>query len=231
MLNNEIRERMFKLSELKSSRIILALDKAESLNLLNNLLRYFVCVKIGLPLLISVGANTMKSIIAKYKNDVVFIADLKIADIPETNESTTKIVKEIGFDAVIAHTFVGSESLKSVTKILPVFALVGMSHKDAHLINSNTEILINISISSGIFNFVAPATYPEIIKKLRSKIPNALIISPGVGAQGAHFGSALKAGADFEIIGRSITLSQNPLENVQKILKAHEYVLKEKTLS
>jgi orotidine-5'-phosphate decarboxylase len=221
---------MFKLSELKFSRIILALDNVESLNLLNDLLKYIVCVKIGLPLLISIGASSMKNIIVKYKNDVVFIADLKMADIPETNENTAKIVKEIGFDAVIVHTFVGSESLKSVAKILPVFALVGMSHKDAYLINSNTEVLINISASSGIFNFVAPATYPEIIKQLRSKIPKALIISPGVGAQGANFGSALKAGADFEIIGRSITLSRNPLENVQKILESQRHILKEKPL-
>lgn len=227
----EIKEKMLELSNLKSSRIILALDKIESLNLLNNLSKYIVGAKIGLPVLINIGADAMRNIIIKYKNEMIFIADLKLADIPETNENTAKIVKDIGFDAVIAHAFVGSESLKSVIKILPVFALIGMSHKDAHLINSNTEMLIDMSIVSGVSNFVAPATYPEIIKKLRSKIPNALILSPGIGAQGAEFGSALKAGADFEIIGRSITLSRNPLEDIKSILKIQNDILKEKSFN
>jgi len=37
-----------------------------------------------------------------------------------------------------------------------------------------------------------------------------LIISPGVGAQGAPFGSAIRAGADYEIVGRAIYASQDP---------------------
>ncbi len=43
--------------------------------------------------------------------------------------------------------------------------------------------------------------------------------------QGAPFGSALKVGADFEIIGRSITLSLNPIEETKKILEAQKHFL------
>ncbi|MEM0002219.1 MAG: hypothetical protein QW211_04935 [Desulfurococcaceae archaeon] len=53
---------------------------------------------------------------------------------------------------------------------------------------------------------MAPATRPEVIKYIRSKLgTNVKILSPGVGAQGASPGDALCAGADYEIIGRAIT--------------------------
>jgi orotidine-5'-phosphate decarboxylase len=222
MAINNIKERISELSNLKKSRIILALDKVESLNILSSIIKYVAGVKIGLPLLISIGADNMKNIIINYKNDAIFIADLKASDIPETNENIAKTIKNIGFDAIIAHAFVGSESLKALAKHLSVFSLIGMTHKDSYLINSNVNILIKISQIAGITNFVAPATYPDIIKHLRKEIPNALIISPGVGAQGAPFGSALKVGANFEIIGRSITTALNPVEETQKILKLQE---------
>ncbi len=222
---DDIKKKIKELSDTKKSKIILALDKAESLNILPSIIKYIAGVKIGIPLLINVGANNMKNIIASYRDETVFIADLKVADIPETNEHIAKIVKDIGFDAIIAHAFVGPESLKVLTNYLTVFSLVGMSHKDSYLINSNTEILIRISLNVGISNFVAPATYPEIIKYLRREVPDALIISPGIGVQGAPFGSALKVGADFEIIGRSITLSLNPIEETKKILEAQKHFL------
>jgi orotidine-5'-phosphate decarboxylase len=222
MAINNIKERISELSNLKKSRIILALDKVESLNILSSIIKYVAGVKIGLPLLISIGADNMKNIIINYKNDAIFIADLKASDIPETNENIAKTIKNIGFDAIIAHAFAGSESLKALAKHLSVFSLIGMTHKDSYLINSNVNILIKISQIAGITNFVAPATYPDIIKHLRKEIPNALIISPGVGAQGAPFGSALKVGANFEIIGRSITTALNPVEETQKILKLQE---------
>lgn len=225
MIVKDIKERTNELSNLKKSKIILALDKVESLNILPSVIKYVVGVKIGLPLLINIGAENMKNIIMNYKNDAIFIADLKASDIPETNENIAKTIKNIGFDAIIAHAFVGSESLKALVKHLSVFSLVGMSHKDSYLINSNVDTLIKISQIAGITNFVAPATYPDIIKHLRKEVSNALIISPGVGAQGAPFGSALKVGANFEIIGRSITTALNPVEEIQKILKLQNQII------
>ncbi len=46
---------------------------------------------------------------------------------------------------------------------------------------------------------------PYIIKMVREKLSSkeitVKIYSPGIGAQGVELGSALKAGADYEIIG------------------------------
>ena len=44
-----------------------------------------------------------------------------------------------------------------------------------------------------------------------------LILSPGVGVQGGKVGGAISAGADFEMVGRSIYKAENPGEVAEKI--------------
>ena len=51
-------------------------------------------------------------------------------------------------------------------------------------------------------------------------VADRLIISCGVGYQGTPYGSAVKAGADFEIIGRAIYNSENPLNEAKKAYEA-----------
>jgi len=45
------------------------------------------------------------------------------------------------------------------------------------------------------------------------------IYSPGIGAQGGKIESALKAGARYLIVGRAITLSENPVRNDEENLE------------
>ena len=46
------------------------------------------------------------------------------------------------------------------------------------------------------------------------------IMSCGIGQQGPAFGSAIRAGADFEIIGRAIYSTINHYEILKKVQKA-----------
>jgi orotidine-5'-phosphate decarboxylase len=64
---------------------------------------------------------------------------------------------------------------------------------------------------------IVGATYPEKIveihKILGEKVP---IYSPGIGAQGATVETTVKAGSRYLIVGREITLSENPAEAAKK---------------
>ncbi len=68
---------------------------------------------------------------------------------------------------------------------------------------------------------VVGATYPEKIREiyeiLREKIP---IYSPGVGVQGGGVKITIEAGARYLIVGRTITLSENPAETAKRIKEA-----------
>ena len=46
----------------------------------------------------------------------------------------------------------------------------------------------------------------------------AAIYSPGVGAQGGGAEAAIRAGADYLIVGREITMATDPAEAAQKLL-------------
>jgi orotidine-5'-phosphate decarboxylase len=65
---------------------------------------------------------------------------------------------------------------------------------------------------------VAPATRPERIVALRKIIDNLEIISPGVGAQGGKASDAIRAGADYIIVGRAIYESTDPATAARKLV-------------
>jgi len=81
------------------------------------------------------------------------------------------------------------------------------------------ERLARIAAECGVDGVVAPATRPDRIRLVRSIVGDRAIISPGVGAQGGSARAALAAGADYLIVGRSITESPNPAASADAILR------------
>lgn len=183
-------------------------------------------VKVGLPIMLGLGPDLVENILNSYSKSYFFICDLKMADIGHINRIVAEQLFELGFDAVIIHAAIGArEGIDRVVELAKsmdkgVLGLCAMSHPGAseHL-NQNVDRLLSIAAFAGVDGFVLPATYPQLITRARNAYPSALIFSPGVGVQGAPFGSAISAGADFEIIGRSITQAPSPADETKRVLE------------
>jgi len=219
------------------SRLVLALDmhpggpagseRGSALEwargLLSSLTDYVVAVKIGLPTLMFLGVEGVSRLVRSCP-DYFYIADMKIADIGYIARLLGRIACDAGFDAVIAHAIVGRED--GLCELVDemhgrggcVFSVVAMSHRGAEeVLNRNFEDLLRVSVESGVDGFILPATMPRYIAMARERVGrSAIILSPGVVKQGAAVGSAVRAGADFEIIGRGIYASGDPVSSAKR---------------
>lgn len=183
--------------------------------------------KVGIPYLLGQGLSEVGSVIKRF-DDVYFIADLKLADVDVVMGLTAKIARKAGFDGVIAHGFIGREGgLEGLAKTcselnVDLYLLVSMSHRGSmEIYDKVLDSIIDVVKALKPAGVVAPATRPEVIKYVRGRLGDShLIISPGVGVQGAEFGSAICAGADFEIVGRAIIKAEDPVKMVELVAKA-----------
>ncbi len=183
--------------------------------------------KIGLPLLLRAGLPGLKTLADKMPPESLKIADLKLADVGHIMSTTAEAVAAAGYDAVIAHGFVGVEgALDELADTcrsmgLKLIVLVSMSHPAAsRIMDPMLDALLEEAVKADAWGVVAPATRPEIVAKARKRLgPSYTILSPGVGAQGAEPGTALCAGADYEIVGRLITRSASPRETAFLLLE------------
>jgi len=196
----------------KRNRMILALDvtsKAEALRVANAARNYVDAIKINWPLILAAGPDIIREV-SKLKD---VICDLKIADIPNTNRLIVEQAIARGASAVIAHGFTGDDSVRACVEAAKgqVFVVTEMSHPGGKQFTAPiADKLAVLAKEAGARGIVAPATRPERIADLRKLIGNMEIISPGVGAQGGKASDAIKAGADYIIVGRAIYESSDP---------------------
>ena len=80
----------------------------------------------------------------------------------------------------------------------------------------DVEAFCSMAVEVGATGVIAPATRPEDIANVRSLVGDLKIMSPGVGAQGGNSKDAIKAGADYIIVGRGIYLSDNPAQTAEQ---------------
>ncbi len=207
------------------NKIILALDVpsiGEAMDLLDNVSSYLDTIKIGYPLVLAEGLESVGKVKEEYGSKV--ICDFKVADIPETNQKIADETFKSGADALIVHGFVGRDSagscLESAEKYgKEIFLLTEMSHPGAEQFLQPVSIdIARMGVQMGIKNYVGPSTRLDRLGMIREIVgEDSFIISPGVGVQGGDPKDTLQF-ADALIVGRSIYLAEDPVNAVESII-------------
>jgi len=207
------------------NNIILAMDLMdlkEAEKVCESINKYIDTIKIGYPLTLAEGLETIKFFKDNFNYKV--ICDYKIADIPATNEKIANITFDKGADAVICHGFVGEDSVKACQDSAEnhskeIFLLTEMSHPGAtRFIQKDADEIARMGVEMGIKNYVAPSTRINRLSEIRDIVgKDAFIISPGVGTQGGDPKETLKYSSAL-IIGRSIYNAENPEKATKDII-------------
>lgn len=211
----------------KKTGLILALDvtgKDRAISISKDVAEHVDAIKIGYPLVLGAGIGVIKTI----SELAPVIADFKVADIPNTARLICARALKAGAGAVIVHGFTGHDSLAECVKTGKeydgdIYVVTEMSHPGAvDFMQPEALELARLAVESGAAGVVAPATRPGRVKEIRCVVGGLTIISPGVGAQGGRASEAIRAGADYVIVGRSIYNSGNPAGEAEKIAKEIE---------
>ena len=219
---------------------------AKAQRILNAVHQYICAVKINHHLVLPLGTfDGVQQLLEKIRGQgLLAIMDAKVNDIGATNQVIAEYYYAAGFDAIIANPFVGWEEglrpLFEVSKRLNrgVILLTYMSHKGTSegygqtIIDPETgeKTLQYVSFAKkalkwGADGAVVGATYPEKIAEIKHILGEKIAIySPGVGPQGGIAERALKAGASYIIVGREITMSDDPTKAARKLFDSKKRV-------
>ena len=174
-----------------------------------------------------------RNFLSKIKNKIIF-ADLKIHDIPNTCASAVKAVKDLNINYLTIHISAGLEALKAAKKVSGSIRLVGVSI----LTSLDNEVLKEIGFNKDVKKLVlhqarlakkarldaivCSAHEVKIVKKVFKKE----IITPGIRFNTKADdqkrvltpNQAFKNGADWLVIGRSITGQGSIKKNMIKLI-------------
>ena len=225
-------------------KIIVALDvydfeKAE--NLVKDLAPYVGCFKIGLELISSVGGPQAVRFVHGLEGEVFY--DGKFKDIPNTIGRASRAVSALGVKMFNVHASAGIEAMRAAVDnkgnslVLAVTVLTSLEENNAHLIfgaPTKAKVLqfardAKIAGCDGIIcsprelEFIG--NYPEL-KGLLKVVPG---IRPKWSVAGDQKrittpSDAIKAGADYLVIGRPIT---NPPKEVGTPVDAVKRIIEE----
>ncbi|MDD5483869.1 MAG: orotidine-5'-phosphate decarboxylase [Kiritimatiellae bacterium] len=228
---------------MRKTELIVALDRPscrEAISILAQLPLQIQWFKIGLELFTAEGPAALALLKEKQKN--VFL-DLKLHDIPNTVARAVRSAASHGASLLTAHTLGGESMLKAAVnaagemgtkapKIIGVTILTSHSQADINSIGIREKIsdqvlrLAELALKSGAAGLVASVNEAQ---RLRQKFGHDFIlVTPGIRPAGAEIGdqkrvatpgTAIKAGADFLVVGRPILEAKDPSAAAAAILE------------
>jgi len=228
------------------SRIILANDYdttnkkivSQTIQNIKSLHKFLCGIKLNFHVLLPLGKKEIIRINkTAHQYGLQTIADIKLNDIGNTNQITSKTLWSFGFDAIIVNPIMGPESLKKIVREAHkrdrgVIALCHMSAPEAKAsyeinvkLSKNSkpkplyQMFLKWAISNKADGIIVGATFPKIVNDCKKITGKKLdIYSPGIGKQGGNAKKAIANGSDFLIVGRTIIDSKNPVRAVKQLL-------------
>ena len=214
--------------------IIVAIDEISFIKaseILNNLDPRKCMVKIG-----SVSFNSIGQEIIYYAAEKGFdiFLDLKLHDIPNTVRKSIEGLKSLPIKMLTIHISGGKDMMKAAMdavtgtgiKIFGVTALTSLSNADTNEIFQRTTLeqvnaMLDLAESAGIDGVVCSPHELELISKRES----LLSITPGIRLKDSNDDQkrvmtpkeAIDLGADYLVIGRPITQSDDMLGTLEDI--------------
>lgn len=214
-------------------RIVVALDVDsldKALELVEELHPYVGYFKVGLELLTNEGAPKVVQAIKEAGGKIFY--DGKFKDIPNTVAGASKAVAKLGVDMFNVHASGGIEMMKAAvdnkgeSKVLAVTVLTSLSEEDAHSIYGapSKGKVIEFARWAKIAGIDGLICSPQELQALgkQKELDDLLRVTPGVRPEWAARGDqkrvmtpgeAVKAGADYLVIGRPITKPPSDIGN------------------
>ena len=215
-----------------NKKLIVALDfdnADKALNFLNNLDPNKCLVKVGLELFISEGWKILDLI--SDRGFEIFL-DLKLHDIPNTVAKSIKKISNFNVALTTVHLNGGMSMLEAASsekaniKILGVSILTSLSKEEIfEITDTDFDVyfnnLISIASSSNVDGVVCS---PNELDRLKDF--NKLKVVPGIRNNISDddqkrvmtSSEAYKKGADFIVVGRPITKSEDPKKTLELFL-------------
>ncbi len=229
-------DRINQAGRLKRSRIILAVDLTDrpdlqeaTIRTISSLEEHICAVKFNFHLILPLSRSELLQINRlAHSYGLQSIADIKLNDIPSTNEVAITHLAKMGFDAFTVNPFIGPDGLEATVLHAHelgcgILALIYMSHPGAHfgfgahLSEGDNQVtpvyrrFFENATSSQVDGMIIGANQADILKELSCKADKIPIYSPGLGAQGGDAKQASISGTDYFIVGRSIIQSKDPI--------------------
>lgn len=222
------------------NRIIVPLDVptlAEATAMAKRLAGHVAAVKIGKQLFTAEGPVAIR---AMHDLGLRVFLDLKFHDIPNTVAGAVAAAKAHGVWLVNVHAVGGTEMMRAAARaaagpsrplVIAVTVLTSLS-EDSHRAITGTSRTVEEQVrhlacetqAAGLDGVVAS---PHEIQSIREVCgPGFLIVTPGVRPADAALddqqrvmtpGEAIRAGADYLVIGRPITGAKDPVDAAKRI--------------
>ena len=149
------------------------------------------------------GATALRDVIAAIPDEIPVLLDAKRGDIASSAEAYARAAFEVlGADAVTVSPYLGREALAPFLSRADrgVFVLARTSNPGATDLQEarleTGELLVErvVELFGEDAGFVVGATAPDVLSRIRRLAPEAWILAPGVGPQGADLEAAVRSG-------------------------------------